>query len=514
MKKTLVVHVLLFLFSIPTAFSATIVSAQTGDWDVGTTWIGGIIPISTDTVIISDGHTVTKDQTGSYTHSGDLLIETTGKLIMDVGNASSGFIYDGGTFHVFGELELPFPDRDFLVTGNSFFWAHDGAVLFVSDDLQMAGNSVNIVEKICLEVDDDFNLDGTNASLCGDGGISIGDNTGSNTMDFTGGATDAQICSGTIVYRGSGGTCVTTVESGTGNNPPTAVDDQTSTGEDQAVAIDVLDAGAFPSDSDPDGDNLTIRFVGLNGIDGGTKNGGTVSIDDNGTPLNPADDVVDYIPPIGFTGVDTFSYVIFDGNGAIATAIVQVTVNSAVLPVELTEFSGIEDGCKNILVWMTASEDNNDRFEIEKSQDGQTFVAIGSVAGRGNSTQSQFYQFIDSNPGKLNYYRLRQIDFDGTETLSEVFNMTNSCLAGGLKSGIVKIFPNPLITDQLSVKLIAEEKEQVIDIVNQNGKVLRRMSLELEIGINTIRVDMASFPAGIYYIKSGRFVQRFVKLAD
>ncbi len=87
--------------------------------------------------------------------------------------------------------------------------------------------------------------------------------------------------------------------------PPDANDDTASTFEDTATTIDVL-----ANDTDPDGDPQTIISV-----DSPTTQGGTASINDNGTPGDPSDDSIDYTPPAGFVGTDTFTYSIDDDLG-------------------------------------------------------------------------------------------------------------------------------------------------------------------------------------------------------
>jgi len=86
------------------------------------------------------------------------------------------------------------------------------------------------------------------------------------------------------------------------------------------------------------------------------------------------------------------------------------------LPIELFHFDvqcATDKHSVNIH-WTTASETNNDYFTIERSEDGANFVAIGTVKGAGNSTRSIDYQFTDYEPaGSVNYYRLKQTDFDG-----------------------------------------------------------------------------------------------------
>ena len=90
-----------------------------------------------------------------------------------------------------------------------------------------------------------------------------------------------------------------------------------------------------------------------------------------------------------------------------------------VLPVELTSFEAvrIEDNIR--LEWTTASELNNDYFEVLKSYDGEAFSVIGYVDGNGTSSEVIDYSYTDSEP-KQAYYRLRQLDYDGQFEYSDV----------------------------------------------------------------------------------------------
>jgi uncharacterized repeat protein (TIGR01451 family) len=100
------------------------------------------------------------------------------------------------------------------------------------------------------------------------------------------------------------------------NTPPVANDDADSTDTDTAVAVLVL-----VNDSDANGHTLTITDA-----QSPTSQGGSATINDNGTPVIPGDDFIDYDPPAGFDGTDTFTYTIDDGFGGNDTATVTVTV--------------------------------------------------------------------------------------------------------------------------------------------------------------------------------------------
>lgn len=87
-----------------------------------------------------------------------------------------------------------------------------------------------------------------------------------------------------------------------------------------------------------------------------------------------------------------------------------------VLPVELSYFNGIKDYKGNVLTWETISEVNSAYFRLEYSTDGKTWESIDTENGAGNSSQSTYYNYVHTTfRSDVNYYRLYQIDFDGTE---------------------------------------------------------------------------------------------------
>ena len=100
-------------------------------------------------------------------------------------------------------------------------------------------------------------------------------------------------------------------------------------------------------------------------------------------------------------------------DGAVYTIGLIGTDNST-FPVEMTDFSANKKENKVILNWTTASELNNDYFQLERSIDGQDFPIIGNVQGNGNTNEQTNYSFIDHNPAEgTNYYLIKQMDYDG-----------------------------------------------------------------------------------------------------
>ena len=117
-------------------------------------------------------------------------------------------------------------------------------------------------------------------------------------------------------YTPGTGSITTPPAPGTVNHPPSANNDAASTDQNVAVNVFVLN-----NDFDPDGDSLTIVAV-----DSPTGEGGTATLNDNGTPANPSDDFISYTPPANFIGVDTFTYTVNDGQGGSDSAAVLVEI--------------------------------------------------------------------------------------------------------------------------------------------------------------------------------------------
>ncbi len=171
----------------------------------------------------------------------------------------------------------------------------------------------------------------------------------------------------------------------------------------------------------------------------------------------------------------------------------------SVLPVELTSFTGWNEGALNKLHWATASEKNTVRFEIEKSMSASSWNRIGEVAAHGNSTVPRTYDFNDNEPvvGN-NYYRLKIVDADGQFTYSNVINVP---ISSPLISGFVKIYPNPtnslLNVDVQSVSAYTA-KISVFDLI---GKKVLEKEAELVKGVSTITFDLSSHASGTYILQ-------------
>lgn len=165
------------------------------------------------------------------------------------------------------------------------------------------------------------------------------------------------------------------------------------------------------------------------------------------------------------------------------------------LPIELVSFS-----CRNInrntngLSWITASESNNDYFAIERSSDGLNFELIGKQKGAGNSITRLEYAYNDQNSLKgISYYRLKQVDYDGKTTYSQICAVTNNADGG------VSFYPNP-VKNILTIDYDFSEKPKTntISISDVTGKLVHVNSTFLD---SKVSLDCSNLAEGIYFLK-------------
>ncbi len=168
------------------------------------------------------------------------------------------------------------------------------------------------------------------------------------------------------------------------------------------------------------------------------------------------------------------------------------------LPVELTYFRANNSRTSVDLEWQTASEFNNDFFEVQRSFDGKDFEVIGIVEGNGTSQQTTNYDFIDYSPlSGDSYYRLRQVDYNGDYEYSPVAKVNR------VEETDLMLVPNPTSTQNINLRLSGFHGEQkvFVKIYNVTGKLFYtgvHDPLELQQKALPIRTEMIP---GIYMVE-------------
>ncbi|MEN0006639.1 MAG: lamin tail domain-containing protein, partial [Bacteroidota bacterium] len=183
--------------------------------------------------------------------------------------------------------------------------------------------------------------------------------------------------------------------------------------------------------------------------------------------------------------------------------------DGSALPIELTYFQAKRVDDQVALTWQTSSEINNHYMTIERSQDGRAFQEIGRVEGAGTTNTSQNYSLIDQSPANgINYYRLRQVDFDGTMDYSEVVSVDFK--AAGNELTVRPTEASTWVTLELSAGFPENGNLQVFDL---NGRLLYQQ--EVAAGAPAMDLDVRNFAAGQYVVRlvAGSMVetQRFFK---
>lgn len=159
------------------------------------------------------------------------------------------------------------------------------------------------------------------------------------------------------------------------------------------------------------------------------------------------------------------------------------------LPVELIQFDALYDQDNRVvnIQWATASESNNDFFTIERMLPDGGFEPIAEIDGAGNSNALISYSFLDAQslPG-INMYRLKQTDFDGKFTYSNVIAVSAEGAKNDITASLTGINEN-----ELSLSVFAENStDLVIQLMDINGKSLNNSVYSLSEGLNNIEIGL------------------------
>lgn len=175
-----------------------------------------------------------------------------------------------------------------------------------------------------------------------------------------------------------------------------------------------------------------------------------------------------------------------------------VSLNCALLlPVELIRFEGRALQDRNELIWTTASEYNNDYFEVQRSTDLIDWEVIKQVDGLGSSQNETTYMANDAErPYGTAYYRLRQVDFNGESELSHVISMSHF-----QKLDLMAVFPNPGNgTFKVMFKMF-EDAPVTLVVHDLSGRIIHKSKLQGKEGINDLILDLTDATAGTYFLK-------------
>lgn len=169
------------------------------------------------------------------------------------------------------------------------------------------------------------------------------------------------------------------------------------------------------------------------------------------------------------------------------------------VPIELILFEGNVENNEVILFWETATEINNQGFYIEKSFNIINWETIGFVNGKGTTTESNSYSFVDRKITDLKmYYRLKQVDYDGSFLYSQIIEIEFPVNDFSLSQN----FPNPA-NPSTNISFSVPEKTKVkINLYSISGEVVKDLiDEEKDKGIYTIKIDLNDLAAGVYFYR-------------
>ncbi len=171
-------------------------------------------------------------------------------------------------------------------------------------------------------------------------------------------------------------------------------------------------------------------------------------------------------------------------------------IYTSLLPIELANFSVKAYEDYNEIIWSTHTEINNQYFLLERSNDAKNWEEIFKINGAGNSTNLIEYEFSDTNPfAGLNYYKLKQIDFDGQYSYSNIIS------ANAIKSNQFFIYPNPA-KNVLHVFFVSEKQgNYTVEIVSTINEQLFIKEIITNADGNKLEINLSNYSKGLYLIR-------------
>lgn len=214
--------------------------------------------------------------------------------------------------------------------------------------------------------------------------------------------------------------------------------------------------------------------------------------------FNPGSVSTGTVSATGLTVGRTYVLMVDGYAGAVCNFVFTNWTATGILPLEMITFVGRNEGEKNKIEWVTATEKNTAYFSLEKSRDAVNFEKVVDIPAAGNSYAPKNYQAFDINPfEEITYYRLKQFDQDNTFDYSNIIAVDNK----NLTDHIVEIRPNP-VYNTTQFEIFTKESGYVnIQLLNSGGYILHTESGFKEDGNKNYNLDMSKLSNGVYLIK-------------
>ncbi len=249
----------------------------------------------------------------------------------------------------------------------------------------------------------------------------------------------------------------------------------------------------------PNATSLKIKLVdfGANGTYGG---GDDVEFEYTCNPPAFSTWVSYDIPMTAFTGLTTKAHLaqmLFVSSASTVYVDNVYFWSTSVLNTKLSQFIVTKKENASIINWTTLSETNNAGFSIERSNDTKSWEQIQFVKGNGTTTVTANYNATDNNPAKgTNYYRLKQIDYNGTFTYSSIQSVYFS------EKGILgfSFYPNPT-KNSISVALeTITSKNATIELTDNLGRIVKSIAISKQNSFSNISINITDIKKGVYFL--------------
>ena len=449
---------------------------------------------------------------------GNYILSVAGNFDNEGGTFTSG----NGTINIEGDL-----------TNNGTFTAGTGTVVFNGGMLQTISGSALTFYNVTFNNAKNFMLDGLTPIVNGTARFTSGIVTGNMSFGASASTADAKIAShvdGTVTKLAGGSTFTFP----TGNAGVLGTISASVTSDTWVRFHNVSSTGSLPADyprfwnpnNNCDGNNprfnhvSNIEYWDINSPGGLANATVTVSATNAAAHFGSTSSA-----PVGS---DIYGAIwqgcwnniggsgeVSDGNRTITVEGISIpTVTRAgtpyftlgskthetLLPIELVSFTATCDGRSALVEWTTATEKNNDYFSLERSDDAINFTEIARVAGAGNSIEPLNYAYTDYGiHGGDNYYRLVQVDYDGTRTASEI--IVANCIEPEVGDPDVQAYPNPF-NDELTVVLDNfGNRAATIEVYDMLGKLIYTGKVAAPQNYYETILNLSNLPPAAYNIR-------------
>ena len=182
-------------------------------------------------------------------------------------------------------------------------------------------------------------------------------------------------------------------------------------------------------------------------------------------------------------------------------------VNCTTIPLNLLDFAATKQNNEAVLTWKTVNEQNVSLYEVERSNDGKAFYAVGQTKAN-NTLDVQTYTLTDKMPlVQIQYYRLKMVDYDGTTTYSKIVSLS--------KEGLSKFKIYPSVTKDILTVETTTSGASTINIVDVLGRIVSSRQIAASENTMTTEISVSNLPIGVYSVvfesANGRSAAKFIK---